>query len=169
MIKKTTILFTLLICIYSCGKKEESTVTPEPKYEYDTNSEQYSGPPSANVTPQYENAVTEKSEPTLDELFEVYRYMYSKGTVLNAETNVLFVDGKNDELQITIDMPDGQTHELYLTDKISLGVIKGIDSYMYTSDANEQINIYFKNGRERMGLTSGKESFVFMNTPNYNP
>lgn len=39
MIKKTTLLFALLIFIYSCGKKE-STVTPEPTYEHNPNSEQ---------------------------------------------------------------------------------------------------------------------------------
>lgn len=125
-----------------------------------------------NSTTEYNNndsinQETTSKEPTLDDLFEVYNYMYSKGTVLKAETNVLFVNGKNDELQITIDMPDGETHEFYLTDKVSLGIVKGIDSYTYTSDSNEQINIFFKNGREMMGMTSGKESFVFMNTPDY--
>jgi hypothetical protein len=167
MIKKTTLLFALLMCIYSCGKKEESTITPEPKYEYDTNSEQYSGPPSETVTPQNENIVTEKSEPTLDDLFEVYHYIYSKGNVVKAETNVLFVDGKNDELQITVDMPNGKTYEYNLTDKVSLGVLKGLDSYLYISDENDKINVFFKNGREMMGMTAGSESFVFMNTPNY--
>lgn len=167
MIKKTTLLIALLICIYSCGKKEESTVTPEPKYEYDTNSEQYSEPPSETVTPNNENIVTEKSEPTLDDLFEVYHYIYSKGNTVKAETNVLFVDGKNDELQITIDMPDGKMYEYNLTDKVSLGVVKGLDSYLYTSDENDKINVFFKNGREMMGMKAGSESFVFMNTPNY--
>lgn len=113
------------------------------------------------------NQETISQEPKLDDLFEVYNYMYSKETVIKAETNVLFVNGNSDELQITIDMPNGETHELYLTNKVSLGNTKGIDSYTYTSDSNEKINIFFKNGREMMGMTSGKESFVFMNTPNY--
>ena len=34
MINKKTILFALLVCIYSCGKKEPSNITPEPTYEY---------------------------------------------------------------------------------------------------------------------------------------
>jgi hypothetical protein len=104
---------------------------------------------------------------TLDDLFEVYHYIYSKGNVIKAETNVLFVDGKNDELQITIDMPDGKTYEYNLTNKVSLGIVKGLDSYLYTSDENDKINVFFKNGREMMGMAAGKEDFVFMNTPNY--
>lgn len=165
MIKKITLLFALLMCIYSCGKKEESTVTSEPKYEYDPNSEQYSK--DSDTLTQYENTVVQKAEPTLDEQFEVYHYIYSKGNVVKAETNVLFVDGKNDELQIIVDMPDGKTYEYNLTDKVSLGVLKGLDSYLYTSDENDKINVFFKNGREMMGMKSGSESFVFMNTPDY--
>ena len=44
MINKKTILFALLVCIYSCGKKEPSNITPEPTYEYNSNSEQVSDP-----------------------------------------------------------------------------------------------------------------------------
>lgn len=44
MINKKTILFALLVCIYSCGKKEPSNITPEPTYEYNPNSEQVSDP-----------------------------------------------------------------------------------------------------------------------------
>lgn len=32
----------LLFCFYSCGKQEASTVTPEPTYDYNPNSEQVS-------------------------------------------------------------------------------------------------------------------------------
>ncbi|TCN50014.1 hypothetical protein D0809_24030 [Flavobacterium circumlabens] len=165
MIKKATISLMLLVCFYSCGKQEASTVTPEPTYEYDPNSEQYSY--ESDTLTKYENAVVKKSEPTLDEQFEVYHYIYSKGNVVKAETNVLFVDGKNDDLQIIVDMPNGKTYEYNLTDKVSLGVLKGLDSYLYTSDENDKINVFFKNGREMMGMKSGSENFVFMNTPNY--
>ncbi len=44
MINKKIILFALLVCIYSCGKKEPSNITPEPTYEYNQNSEQVSDP-----------------------------------------------------------------------------------------------------------------------------
>lgn len=44
MINKKTILFALLVCIYSCGKKEPINITPEPTYEYNPNSEQVSDP-----------------------------------------------------------------------------------------------------------------------------
>lgn len=160
MIKKTTILLSvLLVSFYSCGKQNSSSESLEPKDEYDINSEQYSKTPS--------EILTEKEEPTLDDLFEVYHYIYSKGNVVKAETNVLFVNGKNDELQITVDMPDGKTYEYNLTDKVSLGVVKGLDSYLYTSDKNDNINVFFKNGREMMGMKAGSESFVFMNTSNY--
>lgn len=149
----------LLLSIYSCGKQESSTETSDPTYKYGTNSEYFSKTPSETLT--------EKGEPTLDEIFEVYHYIYSKGNVVKAETNVLFVDGKNDELQITVDMPNGETYEYNLTDKVSLGILKGLDTYLYTSDENEKINVFFKNAREMIGMTSGSESFVFMNTPNY--
>lgn len=166
MIKKTNVLLSvLLMCFYSCGKKE-STVTPESTYEYEPNYEQNSKNVTDTVT-QFENSVVEKTEPTPDELFEVYHYIYSKGNVVKAETNVLFVDEKNDELQITVDMPNGKTYEYYLNNKVSLGLIKGMDSYMYTSDNNEKINVFFKDGRKMMGMVAGKEDFVFMNTPNY--
>lgn len=120
----------------------------------------------------YNVSTEEVSQPTVDshttdELFEVYHYIYSKGTVIKAETNVLFVDGKNNELQVTIDMPDGNTFEYYLKNKVDLGKINGLDSYLYTTDDNEKINVFFKNGREMMGFAAGKQDFVFMNTPDY--
>ncbi|CAA9201537.1 hypothetical protein [Flavobacterium collinsii] len=165
MIKKVTILIIVLLFINSCGKQETNSLTPESKYEYDSNSEQYSK--ASDTFTQYENTVKKKVEQTTDELFEVYHYIYSKGNVVEAETNVLFVDGKNDELQIIIDMPNGKTYEYNLADKVSLGILKGMDSYMYTSDNNEKINVFFKDGRKMMGMTSGKEDFVFMNISSY--
>lgn len=167
MINKKTILFALLVCIYSCGKKEPSNITPESTYEYDPNSEQYSK--ASDTLTQYENTVVKKTEPTLDEQFEVYNYIYSNGNVTKAEVNVLFVDGKKDELQIIIDSPDGQSVEINLVDPVSLGVIKGMDSYIYTStsDNNKQVNVFFHNGRKMMGMTMNNQSVVFMNTPNY--
>jgi len=167
MIKKTTVSIMLVLCFYSCGKQESSPVTSEPKYEYDPNSEQYSK--ASDTLTQYENTVVKKAEPTLDEQFEVYHYIYSNGNVTKAEINVLFVDGKKDELQIIIDTPDGQSAEINLINPVSLGVIKGMDSYIYTStsDNNKQVNVYFHNGRKMMGMTMGDQSVVFMNTPNY--
>lgn len=157
----------LLLCFYSCGKQEASTITSEPKYEYDPNSEQYSK--ASDTLTQYENTVVKKAEPTLDEQFEVYHYIYSNGNVTKAEINVLFVDGRKDELQIIIDTPGGQSAEINLINPVSLGVIKGMDSYIYTStsDNNKQVNVYFHNGRKMMGMTMGDQSVVFMNTPNY--
>lgn len=156
-----------LLCFYSCGKQEASTVTLEPKYEYDPNSEQYSK--ASDTLTQYENTVVKKVEPTLDEQFEVYHYIYSNGNVTKAEINVLFVDGKKDELQIIIDTSDGQSTEIKLINPVSLGVIKGMNSYIYTStsDNNKQVNVYFHNGRKMMGMTMGDQSVVFMNTSNY--
>lgn len=167
MIKKAIVSIMLLLCFYSCGKQEASTVTPEPKYEYDPNSEQYSK--ASDTLTQYENTAVKKAEPTPDEQFEVYHYIYSNRNVTKAEINVLFVDGKKDELQIIIDTPDGQSAEINLINPVSLGVIKGMDSYIYTSpsDNNKQVNVFFHNGRKMMGMTLGNQSVVFMNTPNY--
>lgn len=64
-------------------------------------------------------------------------------------------------------MPDGKMYEYNLSDKVSLGVVNGLDSNLYTSDENDKISVFFKNGREMMGIAVGKEDFVFMNTPDY--
>lgn len=167
MIKKATVSLMLLLCFYSCGKQEASTVIPESKYEYDPNSEQYSK--ASDTFTQYENTAVKKVEPTPDEQFEVYHYIYSNGNVTKAEINVLFVNGKKEELQIIIDMPDGQGAEINLINPVSLGIIKGMDSYVYTStsDNNKQVNVFFRNGRRMMGMTLDNQSVVFMNTPNY--
>ena len=151
------IIFLIFKC--SCNESESNNDFHHKNLDTDIPSE-YNNNDSINQQ-------SSTKEPTSDELFEVYHYIYSKGNVVNAETNVLFVDGKNDELQITVDMPNGKTYEYYLNNKVSLGLIKGMDSYMYTSDNNEKINVFFKDGRKMMGMVSGKEDFVFMNTPNY--
>lgn len=106
-------------------------------------------------------------EPTPEELFEVYHYIYSKSTVIKAETNVLFVDGKNDELQITVDMPNGQTFVYNLTNKVGLGKINGLDGYLYKSQHNEDIQIFFHQGRKMIGFADSTSDFIFMNDPNY--
>lgn len=152
-------IFSFLMLVYSCKKSESNNNYNINNLENNSTTE-YSNNDSINQEPTYQGQ-------KLDDLFEVYHYIYSKGNVIEAETNVLFVDGKNDELQITIDMPDGKTYEYNLTDKVSLGVIKGLDSYLYNSDENDKINVFFKNGREMMGMAAGKEDFVFMNTPDY--
>ena len=59
MIKKTTLLFALFICIYSCGKKEPNTTTLESTYKYDTDSEQNSNEVSDTMM-QNRNQVIEK-------------------------------------------------------------------------------------------------------------
>ena len=63
MIKKATVSSMLLLCFYSCGKQEASTVTPKPKYEYDPNSEQYSNEVSDTIMSN-RNQVIEESETT---------------------------------------------------------------------------------------------------------
>ncbi len=149
------LLFMFLIFRCSCGESEPKTNNPIAADELN-----------------YNNQIKDVPEPTVDghttdDLFEVYHYIYSKGNVIEAETNVLFVDGKNDELQVTVDMPNGKTFEYYLKDKVDLGRINGLDSFLYTTDKGEKINVSFKNGREMMGFVAGKEDFVFMNTPNF--
>jgi cell division protein YceG involved in septum cleavage len=162
--KILTVLFVFLfVSVISCAKKEQTKEMQEDIDNYnqvfEQNSEQYSSD-SINQETTYEGH-------KLDDLFEVYHYIYSKGNVIKAETNVLFKNGQNDELQIIIDMPNGEMYEYSLSEKVSLGVVEGLNSYLYTSDENDKINVFFKNGREMMGITSGKESFVFMNTPDY--
>lgn len=154
------LLFIFLIFKCSCGEPEknwkdrykEPISTEQTEYK---NLEEYTLP-----QPITENLNT-------DDLFEVYHYIYSKGTVIPAETNVLFVDGKNDELQVTVDMPNGDTFVYKLTDKVGLGKINGLDGYLYKSQNNEDIQIFFHNGREMMGFADETNDFVFMNTPNY--
>ncbi len=43
MKRKILLGVVLGLCIYSCGKKESTRKTKEPTYEYEQNSEQYSG------------------------------------------------------------------------------------------------------------------------------
>lgn len=161
IIKKAIFIFIFshFMLMYSCKDSERKDNYNIDNLETNSSTE-YNNSESSNQEMTYEGQ-------KLDDLFEVYHYIYSKGNVVEAETNVLFVDGKNDELQITVDMPDGKTYEYNLTDKVSLGVVNGLDSYLYTSDENDKINVFFKNGREMMGMAAGKEDFVFMNTPNY--
>ncbi len=149
------LLFIFLIFKCSCGESGRKTNNPIAVDEVNYDS------PIEDVPEQTID------EHTTDELFEVYHYIYSKGNVIEAETNVLFVDGKNDKLQVTVDMPNGKTFEYYLKDKVDLGKINGLDSYLYTTDDGEKINVSFKNGREMMGFVAGKEDFVFMNSPNH--
>ncbi|NRT14695.1 hypothetical protein HNP99_001039 [Flavobacterium sp. 28A] len=168
MVKKSTLLFSIILMfIYSCKNAEPSDLNTEPTYEYETNSEQH--PYENDALNQYQTEQTAKEEPKIDELFEVYKYIYSNGNVTKAEVNVLFVDGKKDELQITIDMPNGQGAEINLINPISLGVIKGMDSYIYTStsDNNKQVNIFFHNGRKMMGMNLDNQNVIFMNSPDY--
>lgn len=87
--------------------------------------------------------------------------------VTKTETNVLFVNGKMEELQIISDMPDSQTVEINLVNPVSLGIIKGMDSYIYTStsDNNKEINVFFHNAREMLDIKQGNESIIFMPYP----
>ena len=165
--KKTKMisLFILPVIIFSCAKAKDNDQKLN-----ENESGIYSGKQTYNrETPDTKTYNTRTKEPTLDDQFEVYKYIYSNGNISEADINVLFVEGKKDELQIIIDMSDGQSVEINLINPISLGVIKGMDSYIYTStsDNNEQINVYFHKGREMMGMTLNGVSVVFMNTPNY--
>lgn len=170
-ISRTSAIFTCVIFFFiflifkcSCSNADENII--------ETNK--LSSPNNTNSPTeiQYDQPVTNEvstNEATVDDQFEVYNYIYSKGVVTKAETNVLFVDGKINELQIISDMPDGQTVEINLINPVSLGIIKGMDSYIYASasENNEEVNVFFHNGREMLGITKGKESIIFMNTPEY--
>lgn len=161
--KKATCLFifSFFMLMYSCKNSERNN-------NYNLNNLE------TNSSTEYNNSESSNQEPTyegqkLDDLFEVYHYIYSNGNVTKAEVNVLFVDGKKDELQITIDMPDGQGVVINLIEPVSLGIVKEMDCYLYTStsDNNKQINVFFHNGREMMGMNLDNQDVVFMNTPNY--
>lgn len=157
MSAKNVLLFLILSgFIFSCKKENDN--------EIELNSIE------KTKNYQYKKVVSEGiDEISLDEQFKVYKYIYVKEKVIEAETNVLFVNGKKEELQIITDMPNGETVEINLINPISLGVIKGMDSYIYTStsDSKQQVNVYFHNGLEMMGVTFNNENIVYMNTPEY--
>lgn len=161
----TCAVFFLIFLIFkcSCSNTDEKNIIETNKLESPNNNSQ--------TKIQYDQPmnVDTGNQAGLEDQFEVYKYIYSNGVVTKAETNVLFVNGKMDELQIISDMPDGQTVEINLINPVSLGVIKGMDSYIYTSasDNNKEVNVFFHNGREMLGITQGNESIVFMNTPKY--
>ncbi|MBF4493183.1 hypothetical protein IR010_11575 [Flavobacterium sp. MR2016-29] len=156
--------FIFLIFKCSCSNTNENIIEinklASPSNANSQTEIQYDQPVNSEVT---------TNEATVDDQFEVYNYIYSKGVVTKAETNLLFVNGKMDELQIISDMPDGQTVEISLINPVSLGIIKEMDSYIYTStsDKNKEVNVFFHNGREMIGITQGNKSIIFMNTPDY--
>lgn len=161
MIKKTTLLFALLICIYSCGKKEESTVTTEPKYEYDTNSEQYSGPPSETVTPQYENTVAEKTEPTN---IEKYSQLKNNDIIIECETTVEFVDGKSDNIIIKMQIPHEELTTINLRNpvKIKNNENPEILSKMYTDNNDEKVIFIWRKDMSKISIMNGDNSVMFL-------
>lgn len=153
--KKVFLFLALLSAIFSCKKANDNEIDLKSIEE--------------NKNYQYEQVADENlNEISLDEQFKVYKYIFTKGKVIEAETNVLFVNGKKEELQIITDMPNGEMVEMNLINPISLGLIKDMDTYMYTSTSdNKQVNVYFHNNLQMMGVTFNSENIVYMNTPEY--
>lgn len=158
-IKKTLFFLTILL-ICSCKKAEYTTED----YNYNNTHPENSTNKNYSTT-----ELTDTNTASLDEQFKVYKYIYLDGNVTKAETNVLFVNGKKDELQIITDMPNGQSIEINLNNPTSLGIIEGMDSYIYnsTSDENEKVNVFFHNEGEMMGVNFQGKNLIFMNTPKY--
>ncbi|RYJ51463.1 hypothetical protein DR871_009690 [Flavobacterium petrolei] len=160
MIKKTTLLITLLISAYSCGKKEENTITPEPKYEYDTNSEQYSGPPSENVTPQYENTVSEQTEPTN---IEKYSQLKNNDVTIECETTVEFVDGKSDNITIKMQIPHEEPTTINLRNPVKVKSENSeIISKMYTDNNDEKVIFIWRKDMSKISIMNGDNAVMFL-------
>ena len=163
MIKKTTLLFSLLICIYSCKKKEESTITPEPTYEYDPNSEQYSK--ASDTLTQYGNPtsieVTETPKPT-----NIQKYTQAKvnqGIIIECKSTVEFVDGKTDNIIIKMQIPHEEPNTINLINPIKIAdESPEVTSKIYTDDIGDKVIMLWRKDMSKISIINGDNTVMFL-------
>lgn len=196
MIKKSTVLLSvLLMFFYSCGKKE-STVTPEPTYEYDPNSEQYSNNGS-DTTMSNINSTIEKSEKTTNEQTtddssyvidgfyhndkkdEVFHYnsMYVKtkelkGKHIKVMAVVSFQGDNRNTLVLGIKTTNSKNLRGVYVMNSYIGKSNGLEIFKYEKVEGDNENEYFTfgfgdNGKLTVTNLTNKDVFIFENSPNY--
>jgi hypothetical protein len=189
MIKKATASLILLLCFYSCGKQEANTGTPEQKYEYAPNSEQYSNEVSDTVMSN-RNQVIEKSETTTNEqttdgLYhndnkdEVFHYnnMYLKpkklkGKYIKVMAVVSFQGDNRNTLILGITTPNSNNLRGVYVMNSYIGKSNGLEIFKYEKVEGDNENEYFTfgfgdDGKLTVTNLTNKDIFIFENTPNY--
>ncbi|MNQ49189.1 hypothetical protein D3C85_630920 [compost metagenome] len=188
MIKKTTLLFALLISIYSCGKKEPSTIIPEPTYEYDANSEQYSNEVSdttmSNRNQVIENSETTTNEQTADGMYhtdkidEIFHYdkvfikpKGMKGKWINTTATVSFQGENRNTLILAFTTSNNINRRSPYLMHTYLGKENGVELFKYERIEGDNYDEYFTfgfadDGKLTVTNLTNKDIFIFDNNTN---
>ena len=163
MIKKTTLLFALLICIYSCGKKESNNVITEPSQEYDTNSEQYSY--ESDTLTQYknpsENEVTEA--PTLPNIQKFSQVKINQWLIIECKSTIEFVNGETDKIIIKMQIPHEEPNTITLINPIKIAdESPEVTSRIYTDDAGEKVIFMWRKDMNKINIINGENTVMFL-------
>jgi hypothetical protein len=163
MIKKATASLMLLLCFYSCGKQEASTVTPEPKYEYDSNSEQYSK--SSDTLTQYENPTAKEvtEYPKLTNIQKYSQVKINQGLIIECKTTVEFVNGETDNIKIKMQIPHEEPNTINLINPIKIAdESPEVTSKIYTDDAGEKVIFLWRKDMSKISMINGDNTVMFL-------
>ena len=196
MIKKTTLLFALFICIYSCGKKEPNTTTLESTYKYDTDSEQNSNEVSdtmmQNRNQVIENSETTTNEQTTDESSfttdgmyhndkkdEIFHYdkvfikpKGKKGKWINTIATVSFQGENRNTLILAFTTSKNENRRSPYLMHTYLGKENGVELFKYERIEGDNYDEYFTfgfadDGKLTVTNLTNKDIFIFDNNTNY--
>lgn len=164
MIKKAKVLLSvLLICFYSCGKKEPNDVSTEPSHEYNTNSEQY--PYESDTLTQYknptENEVTEA--PKLTNIQKYSQVKINQGLIIECKTTVEFVNGETDNIKIKMQIPHEDPNTINLINPIKIAdESPEVTSKIYTDDAGEKVIFMWRKDMSKISIINGDNTVMFL-------
>lgn len=189
MVKKGAVLFSvLLMCIYSCKKAEPSNLTPEPTYEYDKNSEQYSNE-VPDTTMSNSNQVTEDSETTtneqttdgmyhtdkIDEIFHYDKVLIKpkgmKGKWINTIATVSFQGENRNTLILAFTTSNNVNRRSPYLMHTYLGKENGVELFKYERIEGDNYDEYFTfgfadDGKLTVTNLTNKDVFIFDNNTN---
>lgn len=188
MINKKTILFVLLTCIYSCGKKEPSNFTPDPTKEYNTDSVQYSKYVSDTMMSN-RNQVTENSETTsreettdgmyhTDKIDEIFHYdkvfikpKGMKGKWINTTAIVSFQGENRNTLILAFTTSNNINRRSPYLMHTYLGKKNGVELFKYERIEGDNYGEYFTfgfadDGKLTVTNLTNKDIFIFDNNTN---
>lgn len=164
MIKKATVLFSvLLICFYSCGKKEPNDVTTEPSNKHDPNSEQYSY--ESDTLTQYknptENEVTET--PKLTNIQKYSQIKINQGLIIECKSTVEFVNGETDNIIINMQIPHEEPNTINLINPIKIAdESPEVTSKIYTDGAGEKVIFMWRKDMSKITILNGDNTVMFL-------
>ena len=189
MIKKATASLILLLCFYSCGKQEANTGTPEQKYEYAPNSEQYSNEVSDTVMSN-RNQVIEESETTTneqttdgmyhndkkDEIFHYDKVFIKpkgmKGKWINTTATVSFQGENRNTLILAFTTSNNVNRRSPYLMHTYLGKENGVELFKYERIEGDNYDEYFTfgfadDGKLTVTNLTNKDIFIFDNNTSY--